>query len=147
MSFLTHVAQGKRARPLSSSQNNNNDNLLLISNLHQLAYWGQWRLAISAACAGFDSAGEEEADVAWSLQRRHEICVANQAKLCSEIRHLEAQLGRTTSVNAKLEAAQSEKAEALVKLEKELLAVTASVGRLQVRVVLNAAVRGADATD
>lgn len=123
----TLVKKGKRPRPFRPTANMDT----VIYNVHELAYWCQWRLAISGACAGFDAAGEAETD-AWSREWRDEISVASQAKLCSEVRHLEAQLGRLTSVNAKLEAALLEKEEDLIKLEKSSVAARAAVGRLQV---------------
>lgn len=121
------VRKGKRPRPFRPAVKVDT----VIHDVHELAYWCQWRLAISAACSRFDAAGETEA-AAWSRERRDEINVANQAKLCSEIRHLEAQLGRLTSVNAKLEAALLKKEDELIKLEKRCVAARAAVGQLQV---------------
>lgn len=121
----------KRARPRSKAFGRNRNADVLLSNFHDLAYWCQWRLAIRGACAEFDAAGEVEAE-AWSRERREEIGIAAQAKLCSEVRHLEAQLGRLTSMNAKLDAALLEKGEELLKLQEDSISSSAAIVRLQV---------------
>lgn len=100
-------------------------------DVHDLAYWSQWRLAIHGVCARFEAVGKVEAD-AWSRERVDHVSISKEQALSSEVRHLEAQLGRHTSMNAKLEAALSENAEALVKAESARVAAAAAVCRLQV---------------
>lgn len=122
------TAKGKRARPFPTTYTHADRALV---NIHQLAYWGQWRLAIHGVCARFDTKSEVETD-GWSRLRRDEISIAKQTALCAEVRHLEAQLGRHTSINAKLEALLSERGEALSGLETERVKAIATVDRLQV---------------
>lgn len=121
----------KRARPRSKTFGRNRNADVLLSNVHELAYWCQWRLAIRGACAEFDAAGEVEVE-AWSRGRREEIGIAAQAKLCSEVRHLEAQLGRLASTNAKLDAALLEKGEELLKLQEDSISFSTEIVRLKV---------------
>lgn len=104
---------------------------LSIVHVHDLAYWSQWRLAIHGVCARFEAAAQVEAD-AWSRERVDHVSISKEQALNSEVRHLEAQLGRHTSMNAKLEAALSENAEALAKAESARVAAAATVCRLQV---------------
>lgn len=107
---------------------------LSVVDVHDLAYWSQWRLAIHGVCARFEAAAQVEAD-AWSRERLDHVdhvSISKQQALSSEVRHLEAQLGRHTSMNAKLEAALSENAEALAKAESARLVAAATVYRLQV---------------
>lgn len=128
------LKNGKRQRGRVRQSRPRGDALSAV-DVHDLAYWGQWRLAIHGVCAQFEAAAQVEAD-AWSRRERldhvHHASIAKEQALSSEVRHLEAQLGRHTSMNAKLEAALSENAEALVKAESARAAAAAAVCRLQV---------------
>lgn len=90
-----------------------------IFNAYQLAYWCQWRLAIHEACARFDDAAETPVDTRLALERIDQVRVADRNALSEEVRHLESQLGKQTSSNIKLEAALSERSEALTKSNAE----------------------------
>lgn len=106
-------------------------NALSVLDVHDIAYWSQWRIAIDGVCARFEAVAQVDAD-AWSRERLDHVSISKQQALSSEVRHLEAQLGRHTSMNAKLEAALSENAEALAKAESARVAAAAAVCRLQV---------------
>lgn len=105
--------------------------LLSIVDTHDIAYWSQWRLAIHGVCARFEAAAQIEAD-AWSRERLDHVSISRQQALSSEVRHLETQLGKHTSLNAKLEAALCENAEALATAASARIAAAAAVSRLQV---------------
>lgn len=105
---------------------------LSIADVHDLAYWCQWRLAIHGVCARFDAAAQVDAD-AWSRERLDKVGIERQAALSSEVHHLESQLGRQTSMNAKLETALSENAEALARVDSARTVAVAAAGRLKVR--------------
>ena len=124
------LKNGKRQR--GPVQSRVRGDALNVVDVHDLAYWGQWRLAIHGVCARFEAAAQVEAD-AWSRRERLDhASISKEQALSTEVRHLEVQLGRHTSMNAKLEAALSENAEALVKAESARMAAAAAVRRLQV---------------
>lgn len=107
-----------------------------IVDTHDIAYWSQWRLAIHEVCARFEEISQEEADKRCTEQLDRDSIARQQAcnqALSREVRHLETQLGKHTSMNAKLEAALCDNAEALVKAESARAAAAAAVSRLQVR--------------
>lgn len=101
-----------------------------LADVHDLAYWGQWRLAVHGVCAQFDAAVHTETDCA--REQEDHANIARHAALSDEIRHLERQLGRHASVNSKLEASFCENRQALVKAESARVAAVASADRLQV---------------
>lgn len=107
------------------------DRVLSALEVHDLAYWCQWRLAILHVSARFEAATHVESDT-WCREQLEQVSISQQAALSSEVRHLESQLGKYTSMNAKLEAALSVNAEALGKTESARVAATATVSRLQV---------------
>lgn len=128
------LKNGKRSRAAQGHvQSRVHADALSVVDVHDLAYWSQWRLAIHGVCARFEAAAQVEAG-AWSRERldHASVCISKEVALNSEVRHLEAQLGRHTSMNAKLEAALSENAEALVKAESARLSAAAAISRLQV---------------
>lgn len=106
-----------------------------IVDTHDIAYWSQWRLAIHEVCSRFEEAAQVEVEER-SIERPDHDDIARQ-QACSkglrrEVRHLETQLGKRTSMNAKLEAALCDNAEALTKAESARVAAAAAVSRLQV---------------
>lgn len=105
--------------------------VLNVAEVHDLAYWCQWRLAILQVSARFEAAAQGESDT-WCREQLDLVSISQQAALSTEVRHLESQLGKHTSMNAKLEAALSASAEALGKTESARVAATAAVSRLQV---------------
>lgn len=107
------------------------DRVLNALEIHNLAYWCQWRLAILHVSARFEAAAQVESDI-WCREQLEQVSISQQAALSSEVRHLESQLGKYTSMNAKLEAALAVNAEALGKTESARVAATATVSRLQV---------------
>lgn len=125
-----HKHNGKRGRSFRSTTATA-DRTLSFVDMHDLAYWCQWRLAMRGVCARFEAEAHVEAE-AWSRERRDEASISRQAALSEEVRHLESQLGKHTSMNAKLGAALSEKAQALASVEAERIAAVAAVERLQV---------------
>lgn len=130
MPAVTSVEKAKRVRR-RQSRLNINDALSSMVDVHDVAYWSQWRLAIHGVCAQFEAAAQVEVD-AWSRERVDHVSISRQQALSSEIRHLEAQLGKHTSMNAKLEAASFENANALAKTESARVTAAAAVTRLQV---------------
>lgn len=120
------MAKSQRRGPPSQSRHD----ALSIVDVHDLAYWSQWRLAIHGVCARFEAVAQIEDS--WPRERLDHASIAKHQALSSEIRHLEVQLGRHTSINAKLEAALCENADALAKAESARVAAAASVSRLQV---------------
>lgn len=107
------------------------DRVFNVLELHDLAYWCQWRLAILHVSARFEAAAQVESDT-WCREQLDQVSISQQAALSSEVRHLESQLGKHMSMNAKLEAALSASAEALGKTESARVAATTAVSRLQV---------------
>ncbi|CAN0293993.1 unnamed protein product [Pylaiella littoralis] len=132
MPAVTSVEKAKRVRR-RQSRLNINDALSSMVDVHDVAYWSQWRLAIHGVCAQFEAAAQVEVD-AWSRERVDHVSISRQQALSSEIRHLEAQLGKHTSMNAKLEAASFENAEALAKTESARVTAAAVVTRLQAQI-------------
>lgn len=122
----------KRARPFQATCLPTERALV---NTHQLAYWCQWRLAIHAFCTGCDPEDDMAVDAHWARERRNEVIVANQAALGAEIRHLECQLGKQTSISAKLEAALSERGEALANVELQRKTANEKLQQLRVSTI------------
>ncbi|CAM9982948.1 unnamed protein product [Ectocarpus sp. 13 AM-2016] len=120
--------------------------LLSIVDTHDIAYWSQWRLAIHGVCARFEAAAQVEAD-AWSRERLDHVSISRQQALSSEVRHLETQLGKHTSMNAKLEVALCENAEALATAESARIAAAAAVSRLQAQISYDQETAKASARD
>lgn len=127
---VTSVEKAKRMRRRQSRLNTNIDALNMF-DVHDVAYWSQWRLAIHGVCARFEAVAQVEAD-AWSRERLDHVSISRQQALSREVRHLEAQLGKHTSMNAKLESALFENAEVLAKTESARANAAAAVARLQV---------------
>lgn len=107
------------------------DRCLNLVGMHDIAYWCQWRLAIHTVCARFDVAVQSESN-GWVRDRLDQVSLSQQAALCAEVRHLQSQLGKHTSINAKLETALAKNAEALAKTESMRVASDSSASRLQV---------------
>lgn len=104
---------------------------LSLVDMHDLAYWCQWRLAIHTVCARFDVEEQSESN-GWAREKLDQVNLSRQAALCEEVRHLQSQLGKHTSINGKLEAVLAENAQALAKMELARVASDAAASRLQV---------------
>lgn len=126
------LKNGKRRGRLQQSRLRGDT--LSVLDVHDLAYWSQWRLAIHGVCARFEAAAQVEvgADAWFRRERVDHVSISRQQELSSEVRHLEAHLGRHTSMNAKLEAALSENTEALAQAESARKVAEAALSRLQV---------------
>lgn len=123
------VTKGKRARTFQTTCTTSDRALI---DAYQLAYWCQWRLAIHGFCTRIDAMGEENTDLNWVREQRDQLNLAKQTALFAEVRHLESQLGKQASTNAKLEAAISEGSEAMIKFKVERDAAAATIRSLEV---------------
>lgn len=132
---FSSVEKPKRIRRRQSRLNTDDALSMSMVDVHDVAYWSQWRLAIHEVCTRFEAAAQVEAET-WSRERLDHVSISRQQALSSEVRHLEAQLGKHTSMNAKLEAALFENAEALAKTESARASAATAVTRLQVSRVL-----------
>lgn len=104
----------------------------IIADAHEIAYWYQWRIAIHEVCIRFEATTQIQAE-GWSRERLDQIAISTQASLRAEVQHLESQLGKFASMNAKLEAALSEKANELAKSEMARAAALTATCKLEVR--------------
>ncbi|CAM9554076.1 unnamed protein product [Ectocarpus sp. 6 AP-2014] len=148
---MPHTAKrdGKNAQRQRQQQHRRcakGSKLLNIVDTHDIAYWSQWRLAIHGVCARFEAVAQVEAD-AWSRERLDHVSISRQQALSSEVRHLETQLGKHTSMNAKLEAALCENADALATAESTRIAAAATVSRLQAQISYDQETAKASARD
>lgn len=107
------------------------DSATIIADAHEIAYWYQWRIAIHEVCIRFEATARIEAE-SWSRERLDQIAISTQASLRAEVKHLESQLGKFASLNAKLEAALSEKANDLAKTDTARAAAVTAACNLQV---------------
>lgn len=123
------VTKSKRARAFQTTCTASDRALI---DAYQLAYWCQWRLAIHGFCTDIDTMGEENSDLHWVREQRDQLNLAKQTALFAEVRHLESQLGKQASTNAKLEVAISEGSEAMIKMEVERDAAALTICRLEV---------------
>ncbi|CAM9157154.1 unnamed protein product [Hapterophycus canaliculatus] len=121
-----------------------------IVDVHDIAYWSQWRVAIHEVCARFEGVAQVETEER-STEGLDYAGIPVQQACCRafrrEVRHLETQLGKHTSMNAKLEAALCENAEALKKAESARVAAVASVSRLQAQISCDKETASARAED
>lgn len=124
--------QRKPKHPNSVVPFTDSNSAATIADAHEVAYWYQWRIAIHEVCIRFEANTHIEVE-GWSRERLDQIVISTQTSLKAEIQHLESQLGKFASLNAKLEGALSEKVNGLTKSEMARAAAVTATCKLQVR--------------